>query len=123
MVTSKNKQGKLNLIVNGDTLLQTSGTMQLISGKNIKVAYQDQNGESSVEIEKDQVNISSTGKIVMNGGDEPILLGSKTVSLLSDLLQTLSTETAGPYPLAHAAFYAQLKEQLDTLKSQLAFLK
>lgn len=141
-VTSKNQAGKLKLLVNGDTLLQASGETQLISGKRVMVSQIDESGTTGVELTPGKVKAGTPagaivqldgtdvkiitpegGKITLNDSTEPVLLGAKTVQLLQDLLTQLSHETAGPYPLAGIATYAQLILKLDPLKSQIAFVK
>lgn len=131
-VTSKNKRGKLSLSVNGDTVVQTSGATEITSGKSVVVKQKDKTGITSVEINPGEVKVtsrdiklitSSGGKIYLNNSTEPILLGTKTVQLINDLLEQLSHETAGPYPLTGSAVYAQLIARLETLKSQVAFVE
>jgi len=141
-VTSKHKAGRLNLNVNGDTVVQTNGSTQVVSGKSVTVSQVDKQGTTSVEVSSGAVKATTPagavvevsdrdvklttpqgGKIYLNDSTEPVLLGTKTVQLLQDLLTQLSHETAGPYPLAGAATYAQLIAQLETLKSQISFVQ
>jgi len=56
----------------------------------------------------------------LNESEEPVLLGTKTVTLISDLLDQLGQESAGPYPLLGNAFYLNLKSRLEELKSQIS---
>jgi hypothetical protein len=71
------------------------------------------------------VNISADGqiqvispKINLNKDGEPMLLGTHTTDFLSDLLDQLGKESAGPYPLLGQQTYIQMKEKLDALKSK-----
>ena len=125
-ITSKNKQGRLNVNVNGDILVQNEGTTSLISNSNVSVKVNDGKVggvESSVNIKKDEVKVITAGKIYLNESEEPVLLGAKTVQFLSDLLDQLGQESAGPYPLLGNSFYLQLKQSLEDLKSTISFVK
>lgn len=93
-VTNKDRAGNLNLIVNGNVLLENDG-------------------DTTIKSKKIQLNEST----------EPILLGTKTVQLISDLLDILGSESAGPYPLLHQTDYLNLKNNLEALKSTLSFVK
>lgn len=79
--------------------------------------------DTSVSIKKDEVKIVSEGKIYLNDSTEPVLLGDKVVNFLSDLLDQLGRESAGPYPLLGNATYLSMKTNLEQLKSQLSFVK
>lgn len=147
-ITNKNKQGKLNLNVNGDimvnnqgnTIVSNDGTIQVTSTGNIKATVSKDETESYVEINKDEINlvsqtntsinikkdevkVVSEGKIYLNDSTEPILLGTKTVQLISDILDQLGKESAGPYPLLGNSFYISKKADLEQLKSTLSFVK
>lgn len=100
-VANKDRTGKLNVNVNGDILVQNDGTTTLKS--------------------TNQVLIDSP-KIYLNDSEEPILLGKKTVQLLSDLLDQLNIESAGPYPLLGNSKYAEIKQGLEDLKSTKSFV-
>jgi hypothetical protein len=102
-VTSVNKSAKLNLNVNGDIVVQNQGTVSVTSDREIRFITE--------------------GKIYLNQSDEPILLGNKTTELLSDLLDQLAKESAGPYPLLGQSIYPQIKQRLDELKSTISFVK
>lgn len=121
-VTNQERTGKLNVNVNGDLLVQNDGTTTLRTSKNILLEHSDTDGETNINVKKDEVKVTSK-KILLNDSDEPILLGNKTVQLISDLLDQLGKESAGPYPLLGNAFYTQLKSQLDSLKSTISFVK
>lgn len=101
-VSNKNRTAKLTTIVNGDILVQNDGTTTLKSSNQVLI---------------------DSPKILLNESDEPILLGSKTVSLLDEILTALGSESAGPYPLRGASTYTQLKENLEALKSTISFVK
>jgi hypothetical protein len=101
-VTNSDRKGRLNVNVNGD--------VNLINDGNITV-------KSSTKI------LLESDKILLNDSEEPILLGEKTVSLLKDILDQLSQESAGPYILRGQAKYKALIEKLEDLKSKLSFVK
>ncbi len=101
--STEGRKGKLNVIVNGDILIQNDGTTSLKSTQ--------------------QVLIDAPKILLAEGAEEPILLGKKTVQLLSDWLDQLAKESAGPYPLLGQATYTQMKQKLEELKSQISFLK
>jgi hypothetical protein len=101
-VANKERTGKLNVNVNGDILIQNDGTTTLKSTNKVLI---------------------DSPKIYLNDSEEPILLGQKTVDLLSDLLDQLNIESAGPYPLLGNSKYATIKQGLEDLKSKLSFVK
>lgn len=101
-VTNKNRTGKLTIIANGDISIQNDGNTVLKTTKQVLI---------------------DSPKILLNQSDEPILLGKKTVQLLSDILDNLSKESAGPYTLRGAANYTALKQNLEALKSTISFVK
>jgi len=83
----------------------------------------DKNSSGKVTINTNgQVTIKSP-KIQLNESDEPILLGNKAVKLISDILDQLAKESAGPYPILGQQVYAKLKESIDEIKSKLSFVK
>lgn len=123
-IASPGGKGKFKVGVNGDVLVHSEGNTQLTTSNSLKASYvKAGDKETSIEITKDQVMIATEGKIYLNQSDEPILLGNKTVQLLSDLLDQLSKESAGPYPLLGNSVYGQIKEGLEELKSKLSFVK
>lgn len=101
-VSNKERKGKLTINVNGEINVINDGTT------NIKST--------------EQVFIDSP-KILLNDSEEPVILGKKLVDLLSEWLDQLGKESAGPYPLLGNQFYIQLKEKLEALKSTLSFVK
>lgn len=92
-VTNQDRAGKLNVIVNGDILVENDGNTT-IKTKRFEVGIEDK---------------------------EPILLGQKTIDLLDELLTQLGQESAGPYPLLGASKYLDIKEKLEALKSAVSF--
>lgn len=101
--TTEGRKGKLNVTVNGDILIQNDGTTSLKSTQ--------------------QVLIDAPKVLLADGAEEPILLGQKVVEFLSDWLDQLAKESAGPYPLLGQATYTQMKQKLEELKSQISFVK
>jgi len=101
-ITNKDRNGKLNINVNGDVTLTNDGNVTLKTSKQILI---------------------DSPKILLNNSEEPVLLGKKTVELLSDWLDQLGKESAGPYPLLGQSFYTQLKQKLEDLKSKITFVK
>lgn len=101
-VTNKDRAGKLTINVNGELIIENDGKTLIKSSKEIKLDCE---------------------KIFLNQSDEPILLGNKVVQFLSDWLDQLGKESAGPYPLLGNSVYIQFKEKLEDLKSQLSFVK
>lgn len=101
-VTNKDRDGKLNINVNGEITIQNDGNTTVNC--------------------TNQVLINSK-KILLNESDEPVLLGNKTIELLEKLLDFLAQESAGPYPLHGKANYTDLKQDLEDLLSELSFVK
>lgn len=125
MVTNKDRSGRLKVNVNGEIMVVNDGTTTIQSSQDITLEQYDGNEEDErtiINIIKDQVKIVSK-KILLNEGEEPILLGNKTIDFLTKLLDYLGKESAGPYPLLGNSNYIALKQDLEGLKSQLSFLK
>ncbi len=89
---------------------------------------------NSMTMTKDQITLKANedsgnaifmtkDKIQLNESTEPMLLGQKTVQLISDLLDQLAKESAGPYPLLGNSVYTQIKSNIEALKSTLSFVK
>lgn len=121
-VTNKDRAGKFNLNVNGELNVINDGTTLIQSTGNIQLEQIEGEEKTSVNIAKDIVTIS-TAKLVINSDEEPMLLGNKTIdTILSPLLDQLSIESAGPYPLLNQAKYAEIKSKLENIKSKKSFL-
>jgi hypothetical protein len=124
-VTNKDRSGSLKINVNGEIMIINDGKTTVQSSQDITLEQYDGNSENEktlINIIKDQIKIVSK-KILLNEGDEPVLLGKKTVDLLTKLLDFLGNESAGPYPLLGKANYTKLKNDLEALKSELSFVK
>lgn len=87
----------------------------------INVVNKDKTGKVTVNA-NGQIKIIAP-KIYLNESEEPMLLGNKTVQMISDILTQLGQESAGPYPLLGQSTYQQLKESLEQLKSTISFVK
>lgn len=123
-VTNKDRSGSLKVNVNGEIMVINDGKTTVQSSQEINLEQYDAEADERtvVNIIKDQVKVISK-KILLNDGEEPILLGNKTVDLLTKLLDFLGAESAGPYPLLGNVNYTNLKSDLEALKSELSFLK
>ncbi len=122
-VTNENRTAQLNLNVNGDIIVQNDGTTTLTTSNQIKVQHIDsEKKETSISVKEKEVKIISEGKIFLNDSEEPMLLGTKTVKLLEDVLTQLGKESAGPYPILGQQVYLQLKGTLEDLKSKISFV-
>lgn len=86
---------------------------------NNKSGVVDISSNGVVQIKSPNVKLISE-EIQLNEKGEPILLGQKTVQFLSDLLDQLGQESAGPYPLLGNSLYIQMKDKLEELKSKLS---
>lgn len=124
-ITSENKKGKLKLNVNGDILVQNEGNTHLTSSNNINAKVTDGEVESSVDLKKNEIRLKTPddGKIYLNDSEEPMLLGNKNNQLLSDILDQLGKESAGPYPLLGQQKYLGFKNRLDEILSKISFVK
>lgn len=123
-VTNKDRAGSLKVNVNGEIMVINDGKTTIQSSQDITLEQYDSEADERtiVNIIKDQVKIISK-KILLNEGEEPILLGNKTVDLLTKILDQLGSESAGPYPLLGNSKYIAMKQDLEALKSELSFLK
>lgn len=121
-ITNENRAGKLNINVNGDFLVQNDGSTHLKSSRSIKAEFNSGTKSATVELNENGVKIEAD-KILLNESDEPVLLGNKTVQLISDVLTVLQTDSAGPWPLTGNAQYANLQNRLEELKSGKSFVK
>jgi len=101
-VTNQERTGKLNINVNGDVSIINDGNTLVKSSTQVLI---------------------DSPKILLNESEEPVLLGQKVVDFLSEWLDILGTDSAGPYPLLNASKYIQFKNKLDELKSELTFVK
>lgn len=113
-VTNENRAGKLRINVNGDFLIENDGNYSVKSSTSIKAEFN--NGTVSNVLE-----LNENG-ILVNGAEEPILLGNKVADLFTAILDQLGQESAGPYPLLGNPLYLQLKEQIEGLKSTKSFV-
>lgn len=121
-VTNKDRTGILSINVNGEILIENDGNTVITSSGSFKAVYKNGTEESFVQVDKDGVLINSK-KILLNDSTEPVLLGQKTIDLITNILDLLGKESAGPYPLLNNAKYLQLKENLEELKSTISFVK
>ena len=117
-VSNNSRTAQLNVVCNGDINVNNDGNVNVISTKKISLKLDTQvEGEDINEV------ILTKESIKLNESDEPILLGNKTIQLISDLLDILGKDSAGPYPLLNNAQYIQLKDKLDNIKSKISFVK
>jgi hypothetical protein len=119
VLNNKNKRAKLNIHVNGSA--EVYCTEKLTIKANNGLEYKDEFGNTITAKEK-ETNISAD-KITHNGGKEPMLLGDTSIQFLSDLMDQLGKESAGPYPLFGQSIYLKFKERLEKLKSKKSFLE
>lgn len=122
-VSNKERKGKLDINVNGDIAIVNDGNTSIKTTTQINVEFNNGNDEkkSTVNLSENGVLVTSN-KIQLNESDEPILLGQKTVDLISSILDQLSKESAGIYPLIGQPIYEQIKEKIDELKSTKSFV-
>lgn len=112
--------GNITISVNGD---KDNGNINIVSTNSDRAANLKITVNGNVVLENDGETLIKSNKIQLNESDEPILLGTKTVQLISDILDQLAQESAGPYPLIGSATYTEFKNRLDELKSILSFVK
>lgn len=133
----KSEDGSVAMLLdgNGNVIVSVNGnkdngvfTLNVTNAKRNGVLKINVNGAIEIDndgeatIKSNQVKIISD-KILLNESKEPVLLGNKTVQLISDLLDQLGKESAGPYPLLGNSVYLQLKEDIEDLKSKISFVK
>lgn len=123
-VTNKERKGKLKVNVNGDIEIVNDGNTTIKTSTSFIVEYKkDSKSEpSSIQIDENGVLINSN-KVQLNESDEPVLLGNQTISFISDLLNNLGDDSAGPYPLRNASKYIEAKDKLEDLKSKKSFVQ
>lgn len=136
--SSKNNDAKLNIRVNGSLDSYTSGGVKFRTVDSIELVFWDGSQSSNktrliIKDGKVQLvgsTIQLVDQIVEQNGEQiepenlqPILLGQSTVDLLDEILTQLAQESAGPYKLLGSAKYTEIKQKLDTLKSQISFIK
>lgn len=90
-----------------------------------KTEYKDANGNSFVIDNKGKMQVSPKKKFVVAKGEksEPMLLGTKTKTLLQKLITTLASTTVNGSPLSSAVQLTQLNSELEGLLSKYAFLE
>lgn len=121
-ITNKDRNGKLNININGELNIINDGKVFLQTTKEIEIEHKGEDTITSINIQKQLVKVS-TDKLVINSDSEPMLLGQKTIdTILSPLLDQLQKESAGPYPLLGASIYGQIKSKIDEIKSKKSFL-
>jgi len=142
-INNKNKTGQLKIFINGSGEIYCTDSLNIKTTKKLNFEISDISKDDKITtltyvkgegfkykdeyqnsiIAKDgEINITSK-KIIHNSGNEPMLLGNTTIQLISDLLDQLAKESAGPYPLLGQAQYTILKQKLDKLKSTKSFLE
>jgi len=101
-VTNKDRNGKLNINVNGELNIINDGKIFIQTTKEVLI---------------------DSPKIQLNESDEPIIRGNKMGDLIGEILDTLSTESAGPYPLRSQQKYLQIKQKIKDTKSTKSFVQ
>lgn len=121
-VTNKERRGKLSINVNGDFLVENDGNTVVKSSTSFRAEFNDGTDQSFIEVTKEGIKLNSN-KILLNDSTEPVLLGNKTVDLITMILDQLAIESAGPYPLLGNVKYREFKANLEALKSTITFVK
>jgi hemin uptake protein HemP len=125
-VYSKQKQGKLNLRVQGDTLLSTDGDVIIEQNGSftLKTTDADKLDTYSSFYEDETQHKFQNKKFIINKGTEPVTLGNQTKLIfdtLFDLLgQSRVATTYGLMPLLNATQIIALKDQTSKILSQIS---
>lgn len=126
---SKDSKSKVNIEVDGELNITTDNTATFTQYKAFKVTTQDQSDEK-VKSGFEQTSTENkfyNQKFLINDGDDAMVLSSKLISLLSDLIEEISTSTTntaiGLQPLTNGEKISKFKSRLDEIKSKEAFLK
>lgn len=118
----RNNDGSAGVLIDGAGNI----ILTVFGGNNqgtVLINVGDNNKTGNAEINCNGNVLFRASRIDLNPEGEPMLLGQTTVTLLSNLLDQLSQESAGPYPLLHQSNYADLKNNIDAIKSKISFVK
>lgn len=121
-ISNPDNTAKLKLNINGTADITASDKVSLLSNSEVDVKVTDGEIESILNITKDEIKQVSAS-IKHNEGNESMLLGNSTISLLQELINYISTGVVMGMPLSTAANIAQLATQLESLLSQKSTLE
>lgn len=113
--------GRGNVMITVDS--ESQSTISIIGTGQNKNSQLNVNIQGSANIKVSEQIVFESKSISLNKDGEPILLGNKTTDLIKSILDQLSKESAGPYPLLGQSVYKELINNLDELKSKLSSVK
>lgn len=127
-ILNEANEGEVEFDVDGTFSVRTIDKIELNSQQEIL----SQVGDSSVSQTKanyqvDSENISlNTERLVVNSGDEPLVLGNKLKSFFESLIDEISKSTVatpqGPSPLINSVQITALKARLNDILSTNSFI-
>lgn len=125
---SFNSDSQFNIDIAGDVSVEVSGEVEFIQRKKFivnTIGDDDKDINSTFEQTNEEHKFNSN-KFIINEGDEPFLLGQKTIDFLEkfiDKVGAIQTVTQlGLQPIVNKADILLLKKELKTLISKEAFL-
>jgi len=134
-VNSEDKSGKLSVDIAGDVNLSTSGNTNITQqgSLNLTTVNKDDEQDFSALIQDsdsheffDKEHIVNTGKLNINYGEEPFILGSKWKKFMDDFIDQVGNSTVttaiGQMPLLNKAQILEFKEKTKELLSKVGFI-
>ena len=124
---------KIDLVSNGLDGTEYQNYVELYKRLGVQATYKESEGwlfinqNSKIQINEQQIDIISE-RINHNSGAEPMVLGIQLFNILTRLINGLLAEThttpSGPSgPPINSSTYSGIKNDLETIKSQLSFLE
>jgi len=120
------KQNEIQLFSNTGTSICTNGYFSLDTVKNISINTKDSliiDSKNKFDFKNNNGTFIDSPKILLGkNASEPVVLGDKLVSILSDLIDAITKEThptgTGPSgPPINSADYLKIKQKLKTILS------
>lgn len=123
---SQNKNCKLKLDVQGDIDVNTTGNVDLEQYGSFSVKTIDEDDNSASFEQTSSENKFYNKKLIVNDGDEPMILGNKLVDFLNkfiDRVSEIQTVTKlGLQPIVNKIEVIELKEEVRTILSEEGYL-
>lgn len=125
-ILSKNNNGKFTVEIQGDANILVSNKISLESSRGTTISTITKTNTSSFT-QTDTENKFISKKFIINKGNEAMMLGNETTSLLNKLITTISKATVmvngTPMPLLNATEILQFTSETQKLLSKSAFLE
>jgi hypothetical protein len=126
-IFNKDKTSQLNVDIQGDVSIKSTGTLTLEQYGDLIVKTIDSDDNESSFKQSSSENKFYNEKFIINDGDEPMALGNKLVDFfekLIDQIGAIQTITQlGLQPIVNKSKVLELKNELKTILSKEGFLK